>query len=94
MRNPLFFSLGLYMSSALSLPDRVAGVQDKTRRARQRIEQLQQRLEEMDEDDESDDGADGAAQLTREQMEQMLGSSPLHAELRRHLEKVLAPSAG
>lgn len=65
--------------------------QEETRKAQQKIEQLQLRLEDIDLDDGSDedDGGEGL-QLTREQMEQILGNSPLHTELRKHLDKVLS----
>ncbi len=49
---------------------------------------LQHRLDKMDTEQEEDDAEVEAMQLTREEMEQMLGKSPLHTELKNQLDKV------
>jgi hypothetical protein len=50
--------------------------------------QLQLRLHKIDNEDEDEEEEVEAIQLTREEMEEMLGKSPLHTELKVQLDKV------
>ena len=63
-------------------------MQDETRRARDEITRLQKHLEKMDQEEEEEEEEAEAIQLTCEEMEQMLGHSPLHTELKNQLNKV------
>ncbi len=63
-------------------------VQGETRKARDEITQLQQRLDKMDQEEEEEEEEVEAIQLTRQEVEQMLGKSPMHTELKNQLDKV------
>jgi hypothetical protein len=66
----------------------VCVLQEETRKARHEIMQLQQRLDRMDIEQDEEDEEVEAMQLTRAEIEQMLGESPMHTELKNQLDKV------
>jgi len=63
--------------------------QEEATKARKKTKELQQLLEQMDLEEETDeDDQEDCLELTRDQMELMLSNSPLHADLKKQLEKV------